>query len=576
MNESTKTGAFWGLAVVLVIIAVLMARPQTVQDVNTNTLIGETLFKDFNDATKAAKLKIVKFNEEQGSLSSFEVAKNRETGDWTIPSATNYPADAADQMRKAGTVFLDTEILDVVSDAREKHKDFGVLEPDGEKLEVGDEGVGMLVELQDEEGTKLVDLIVGDKVPDSENERYVRKPNQDVVYRVKLDTSPLSTEFTDWIEKDLLKINTLDINTVSLRDYAIVRDLQGAQLTRNFEADLQSEEGGKWKLAKLVTYGENGQPQESTEIPSGKELDATKLNELKNALDNLKIVSVRRKPAGLGADLKVSSTDTAALSSLQSRGFYISKGEVYSANGEVLVTQKNGVQYLLRFGEIAGVGDEGDDTSKAKEADAAADAANKDKDPAGLNRYLLITAKLDESSIPPAELAEVPQTLEDWERIQAAQKKAEDEKANAGGPPAGADPNLPPLKPDDALRIPRRRRHSLRARHLLIPRNRQNQAQSQRLRPPNQRRLQTHLRRQNRPQRTLQRPETRLRPLKALVVVREKVAELVLKLSRNNRRRAVMHRLNRRNLPKATSQPKRLQLPVKRSLRMLNPSQTQS
>ena len=45
-------------------------------------------------------------------------------------------------------------------------------------------------------------------------------------------------------------------------------------------------------------------------MPADEELNTAKLDELKTALDDLKIVDVSRKPAGLSADLKAAADFT--------------------------------------------------------------------------------------------------------------------------------------------------------------------------------------------------------------------------------------------------------------------------
>jgi hypothetical protein len=116
-------------------------------------------------------------------------------------------------------------------------------------------------------------------------------------------------------------------------------------------------------------------------------------------LGDTKIVGVLRKPTGLGADLKAGSeimNDQESLSSLMNRGFFpvtIEGGdpEIRAANGEVLVGLKDGVEYVLRFGEVASVALE---EKKGKEGQ--------------INRYLFVTARLDQSKFPPLQLEPLP------------------------------------------------------------------------------------------------------------------------------------------------------------------------
>jgi hypothetical protein len=186
VNEGAKTGIFWCVAAVMVAIATFVAWPRAL-DSDTSKLIGKPLFPEFEDPLTAASMKIVNYDDQQGTLSQFEVTKDPQSGIWKIPTQSGYPADAEQQMKASATALYDLDILDVPSRNAEDHADFGVLEPDPEDLKVGDEGVGRLVDFRDDKGETLATLIVGDEVPDFPAQRYVRKPTQDVVYVVEFD-----------------------------------------------------------------------------------------------------------------------------------------------------------------------------------------------------------------------------------------------------------------------------------------------------------------------------------------------------------------------------------------------------
>ena len=61
-------------------------------------------------------------------------------------------------------------------------------------------------------------------------------------------------------------------------------------------------------------------------LAADEELNTAKLDDMMTALDDLKIVDVRRKPQGLSADLKASANflnDANAVQSLEKCGFYL-------------------------------------------------------------------------------------------------------------------------------------------------------------------------------------------------------------------------------------------------------------
>ena len=78
MNEGTKTGIFWCIAVVMLAIAAFVAWPTSKE--RETTVAGTLLFEKFSDPLAAASMKIVTFDEEQGQLETFEVRKDRGTG----------------------------------------------------------------------------------------------------------------------------------------------------------------------------------------------------------------------------------------------------------------------------------------------------------------------------------------------------------------------------------------------------------------------------------------------------------------------------------------------------------------
>jgi hypothetical protein len=451
VNESTKTAIFAGVAAVLGLGAWWTA-PRTADNGRSPTegIVGKDLFDKY-DPLAASTLKIVKVNEELGKVSDFEVTRDRDSGVWTIPSHFGYPADAAAQMSEAANTFINLKVLQVVSERRDEHALFGVVEPDLEKLQAGDQGVGLLVRLQDEKGDNLVNLLVGKPVKDKPGQRFVRIPGQDPIYAVAINTDPLSTDFSRWIESDLLKLSSNDIQTIGIRDYSILPSQDGSQvLSPNYDADLSfNTVDGKWSADRIVSYqGGNDAPRV---IGENEQLNSTKLNEMKNALDSLKLVDVQRKPKGLASDLKVESSlldDKESVLALVRKGFVPQKGkdggsEIYASSGELLVGLRDGVQYLIRFGN-------------SREAQASDQEPAKDEAPESnslaLDRYMLVTAKLDESKFPSPQLQQIPETYEQWLEMEARQKAA------AAGPqisaPAEGAPAETPAVPEAPASTP--------------------------------------------------------------------------------------------------------------------------
>ncbi len=381
------------------------------------------LFPELSDASKAASLEIVSYDDELSTLHPFKVLQSG--GVWVLPAHQNYPADAKDQLAAAATALVDLKMLDVVSKSPGDHETYGVIEPDPEKIKPGMTGVGQLIEIRDGSGNKLARLIVGKEDKrrvgadaSGRTLRFVRKAGQDPVYRVEVDTSKFTTSFDDWIEKDLLKLSPWDVRRLGLEDYALVavesNGRVGVQLDRKYRVDLAyDDKDAKWSLVKLEAFSKEGEPKEE-KLADGEELASGKLNDLRNALGDLKIVDVARKPSGLSTELRAEESftnDREAVTSMQQRGFLpLKTGEILSTDGETIVGMKDGVEYVLRFGAPTTVAGDSKEAGKGDEEAKEGTGAESEKAAGGetSGRYLLVMARFNEQLLDQPKLDLLP------------------------------------------------------------------------------------------------------------------------------------------------------------------------
>ncbi|MCX7403364.1 MAG: DUF4340 domain-containing protein [Planctomycetia bacterium] len=406
--------------------------------------LDKVLFPELSDASKAASLEIISYDDQLATLHPFKVLQTG--GVWVLPSHQNYPADAKDQLAAAATSLIDLESLDIVSVSPGDHETYGVIEPDSDKIKPGMTGIGQLIEVRDTAGTKLARLIVGkeDKRPAGADGagrslRFVRKAGQDPVYRVEIDTSKFTTRFDDWIEKDLLKLSPWDVREVVIDDYSLGAVESGGRMmveqNRKSLIDVvYDDKDAKWTLSKLESFAAGNKPKEDT-LADNEELAAGKLNDLRNALGDLKIIDVTRKPSGLSADLKADekfSSDLEAVSSLQQRGFLpLKSGEILSTDGESIVGMKDGVEYVLRFGAgttVATAETKSEDT-KTKSDKGKAD----DTEGETAGRYLLVMARLNEELLPKPALEPLPEAPAEASESKKEPEQTESQKAAVGG-----------------------------------------------------------------------------------------------------------------------------------------------
>lgn len=404
MKEYSKTLMFVVCGAVALLLA-WVARPPAPQRADVVDT-GEQFFADFTDPLAAASLEIIAFSEETGTAQAFNVA--RHDGVWSIPSHGNYPADAENQFAEATASMIGLQKGVDVSDRQTDHELYGVVDPS--EAGPGASGVGKRVRIKTDDGRTLADLIIGKPVKDSQDQRFVRLPGRDRVYMAVVDPDKFSTDFEDWIEKDLLKLDPSKISEVLINDYSIDelgrRVIQGQVLRL-----IWNNEDRTWSLEGLTAE---------------EELDKKAINAMKGALDDLQIIDVHRKPAGLGSELRAEDAlqlDSEAVRSLQSRGYYIVDGRLLSNQGETLIRTIDGVQYTLRFGEIALTPGRED-----AEGDEAEDSAT------GTSRYLFVTAQFDESLVPPPDVMELPELPENADEsmaqaLETARQKIDEENS---------------------------------------------------------------------------------------------------------------------------------------------------
>jgi len=442
MSETAKTTTFIAVALVA-LVAGWASRPTSV-DVNVASLRGENLTKGFTDPGEARRLKIVEFNEAAATLREFEVAE--EDGLWTIPSKSGYPADAARQMAEAATSLMDRKILSIASENAGDHEQFGVIDPLSPKLEVGQKGVGTRVTISDIQNKPLTDLIIGLEVKGTtNNQHYVREANRDVVYIVEIDPKRLSTNFENWIEKDLLKLNAWDIQDVQINDYTAelqpVMTPQGLaiQVAWDPRTELKlgyDDKASKWTAEELKEFDKGTNSYTEFKVADDEELNAEKLDALKTALDDLAIVDVDRKPAGLSANLKAGVDfldNPEARKDLRSLGFATipsrdgsSGQELISSEGESIVTMKDGVEYVLRFGDLrmdAGGGAEHPAETTAAEKTKAGDKS--------VQRYLFAMARFNEAAVTKPELEALPPLPEEVPQEKSSEQTQDSDPASS-------------------------------------------------------------------------------------------------------------------------------------------------
>lgn len=368
---------------------------------------GEPLFPEFGDPNQAHFLEVVEYDDKAAQLNKFSVRFDPKRG-WVIPSHNGYPADGTEQMGKAAASFIGAKKDVIRSDDPKDHAEFGVVDPEDPSAAEG--ARGRRVTIENAGGIRVVDVIVGKDVPDRAGYKFVRYPGQNRVYAVALDPQ-VSTNFTEWIEDDLLHLEADDVAAVLSNSYTAEERVDLAQgkvdvVTLNeepvyFERPLGDPAGpGEWAIAAPAVFGPDGARIDPATwagdvplpaahpVPEGKVFNQTAVKQIVGAADRMKIVGVRpRSPEFDPAEMR-------------GKGFFLKPepgapgdpGVRYSLVGEqgqVTLFCKDGVVYTLFFGEVTYA------TGEALSAGGEGEDAAAKSDDARANRYMFVNVSYD-------------------------------------------------------------------------------------------------------------------------------------------------------------------------------------
>ena len=389
MNENKKTLLFIGAAVLAVAFASFTSPTKRDPSAKPN-LMGQALFGSF-DPRSVTGIEIVEVDDEDIQSKSIEVTQTDKG--WFIkrPGKADYPADADNQLKDVASMLFDLRIIDQAGEGAGEHAKFGVLDP--AKADPTESGIGRLIHLKNTSGSNLASLIIGEEVEGLPSTYYVRKPEQNAVFRVEVrNARDVSSKFVDWVEQDFLDLDKWKIRQVTLDNYDV--NLAKGQINRTNDPFVLNFADSKWSLS-------------GSALKDNEELDKEVLDSMKDALDDLEIIDVERKPDILVNNLKQGreffsnlrdANNQAVVQSLQQKGFYTIAAKdaagqtvpkVVSNKGEVLVGMENGVEYVLRFGEIYRGPEE-------------------DENASGDSRYIYAFARVNESLLTPPALEPLP------------------------------------------------------------------------------------------------------------------------------------------------------------------------
>ncbi len=415
MMKTSTTLILVGIALALGVLAIF-AVPASMEPEAFNDQ-GELFFPDFVDPFTCKALEIYEPDPDTGTVDVFNV--QFEKGLWRIPSHHGYPADAKERMAAASSSLVGLKKDMICSDRIEDRAQFVVEDPRDEGASIP--GRGKLIILKDGSGRSIAELIVGKDVEDRNDWVYLREPAKKRIYAVNLKgdrqgyaaelLNDSSTQFSEWIDADLLHLKRWEVNKIVLHDYSVDEE-RGAVEKRDLVT--LHKEDGEWHLTGIKEEEERVKKET--------------VDDILDTLDDLTIAGVRPTP------------DPLTRLSLWNKGFFVDdQGSLFGNEGQMDVNTDEGIVYHLFFGEVLfGVGEAVTAGTEPKKGEAEKPEENESV--AVENRYLFVRVTMDPDLQAKADAAvaaaaeeeaakeEEQQEEKDLVQVQEQEKEKEKEK----------------------------------------------------------------------------------------------------------------------------------------------------
>lgn len=339
------------------------------------------------DTQDVRAIKIDRFNKDQNASEKIELAQVG--GSWVIPSKSNFLAGNAQRVSQAISAIRDKKVLEMVSDKQDDHEEYGVVEP-STNLGGAPSGVGTLLSLEDRSRRQLAKLIIGLPTTDK-SKRFVRMPGQPQIYVIDFDNSILTTNFSDWVDGDLLRFNNQQWNLANTMssvdiDYYFIEpnSLATTPVKKPVYRMGISASSNKW----LYDLWKPESGEKLPEEPSVKaaEVNFETLRAFVGQMRNFTLRDVKKKSTAVAQHLAEPKSGASAdqfnsliADGFRHRDFSSGQHQFDSIAGHIRLAFATGLEVKIYVGNIAGL-----------------DIANR----GDISRYMMILAGVNETLVP--------------------------------------------------------------------------------------------------------------------------------------------------------------------------------
>jgi len=362
-------------------------------------------------------------------IEQFDRSRNRPTefemrfvnGSWVIPAHGDYPANNSERVPEILVAFRDKEVLETVSDKKEDHEKYGVL--DTSETGATGLGAGTVLTFEGRNRKRLGQMIVGSSPEGNPEQRYVRLAGQPQIYVVEFDSSILTTNFADWVDGGLIRLGDVTSEQLVNQIDHVNIDLYFQDSNKNakrknvYRARIKQAFNGDWNYEIWTPDDDQGMSDEATSSGTIRGEQLKSLSGLVSKVYQVSLRNVARKQESAAIDLAgpKESQPASHFDSLRNFGFYhagFGSGQHLfdSAAGELEIGYRMGLVSHVNIGTL--------------DVDVSGAGGSEN-----INRFVMLTASVDPTIIPEPEKPGQSGNSED-ENSGGNQESAEDQNRN--------------------------------------------------------------------------------------------------------------------------------------------------
>ncbi len=359
-----------------------------------NAKVNEDLIEEYA-LGNISEVEIEQFDYDTGTTRKLQLFKDRNSKQWVMPQYADFPAGNNLNISAITMCLNGLTVYSLTSEDANDQIRYGVLEPDASAAS----GKGIKLTLTDSQDSQVAALIVGQSPEGQEEKRFVRIPGESQIYVVDFPAQILSTEFTSWVNTNLMGLNrqqnqpVLDqLRYIEIDKYVLdPNTLMNAESPKEYlyKARLALDSNG-WKASVWRPNAEGDLPEKPSS--RGENIQPNWFGLFDFRLTNTTFAGVKKKQDIVVKQI-IEPTESAKpieFSSMLNNGFKYTNFEngrhqFDGVGGEVRICRNNGVVQTLLFGRF-------DDNQSTGDQ---------------LQRFGVLLASVDESVFP------IPEKIED-------------------------------------------------------------------------------------------------------------------------------------------------------------------